>query len=214
MTSPSPLEIAIIGTGNVGLVSGACFASKGHRVTCVDVDPAKVERIRRAEAPFFEPGLAALLEKTVGVTLDATLDLEGAVQKADVTLLAVGTPYDGTGLDLRQIRRAASQVGEALRGRRGYQLVMVKSTVLPGTTDTVVRPILERASGLRAGEDFGLAMNPEFLREGQAVLDFEFPDRVVMGGLDERSWSIQEELYRGFPCPNVVRTDNATAEMI
>ena len=208
------MRIAVIGTGNVGLVSAACFASKCHDVVCVDLDAERVEAINRGVAPFFEPGLEELLRANLGPKLRATLDLAAAVEPADVTMLAVGTPFDGERIDLRQIEAAAQQVGEALRHHDGYQLVMVKSTVLPGTTDEVVKPILEAASGKRAGVDFGLAMNPEFLREGQAVNDFLHPDRVVMGGRDERCWQVQEELYRAFEATDVLRTDNRTAEMI
>ncbi|MEM1181561.1 MAG: UDP-glucose/GDP-mannose dehydrogenase family protein [Acidobacteriota bacterium] len=207
------MKVAVIGTGYVGLVTGACFASKGHDVRCVDLDAERVDLINRGRAPFYEPGLEELLRQTVGTQLEATLDLDAAVIWADVTLLAVGTPFDGERIDLRQIKAASRQVGHALREHDDYALVMVKSTVLPGTTNDVVRPILEEASGKRAGHDFGLAMNPEFLREGQAVADFLHPDRVVMGGKDPRCWAVQEELYRDFAATDVVRTDNATAEM-
>ncbi|MEM8931405.1 MAG: UDP-glucose/GDP-mannose dehydrogenase family protein [Acidobacteriota bacterium] len=208
------MKVAIIGTGNVGLVSGACFASIGHRVTCVDLDPARVAAIEQARAPFFEPGLDALLDETAGRSLTATLDLSAAVAEAEVILLAVGTPVGTDGHDLRQVRAATRQVGEALATRDDYPLVMVKSTVLPGTTDGVVVPILEDASGRRAGVDFGVAMNPEFLREGQAVEDFLHPDRLVFGGRDARCWKVQERLYEALDCPDIVHTDNATAEMI
>ncbi|MEM8995064.1 MAG: UDP-glucose/GDP-mannose dehydrogenase family protein [Acidobacteriota bacterium] len=207
------MKVAVIGTGYVGLVTGACFASKGHDVICVDLDAERVASINRGSAPFYEPGLEELLRQTVGTRLKASLDLDEAVIWADVTLLAVGTPFDGERIDLRQIKAASRQVGHALRDHDGYALVMVKSTVLPGTTNDVVRPILEEASGKRAGHGFGLAMNPEFLREGQAVIDFLQPDRVVMGGMDPRCWEVQEELYRDFPAADLVRTDNATAEM-
>ena len=208
------MRVAVVGTGYVGLVSGACFASKGHDVTCVDVDPARVDAINEARMPIYEDGLLELLRKHVPHSLRATGDLARAVADADVVMLAVGTPFDGERIDLSQVRQAAREVGEALGGSDRYRLIVVKSTVLPGTTDRVVRPLLEEASGRVAGADCGVAMNPEFLREGQAVADFMNPDRVVMGGLDERSWEVQEELYRGFACPDMVRTSNTTAEMI
>ncbi|MEM8961822.1 MAG: UDP-glucose/GDP-mannose dehydrogenase family protein [Acidobacteriota bacterium] len=208
------MKVAIIGTGNVGLVSGACFAAKGHDVVCVDLDAERVAAINQGQTPFYEPGLEELLRDTIGRRLHATLDLGGAVATADIVVLAVGTPFNGETIDLDQIRHASRQVGKALVDNPGYPLVMVKSTVLPGTTDTVVTPILEEQSGQRAAVDFGVAMNPEFLREGQAVGDFMMPDRIVMGATDERSWAMQDELYRDFPAPDVVRTDNRTAEMI
>lgn len=209
------MRIAILGIGHVGLVSGACFASKGHRVTCIDVDPDRVRALEEGRVPFFEPGLAELVAETAPERLRATVEGAGEMAEADVILLAVGTPFGGERIDLDQIRDAARRVGAALRdSRRDYPLVIVKSTVLPGTTDGVVRPILEEESGLRAGVDFGLGMNPEFLREGLAVSDFLTPDRVVMGGLSPRCWTIQEELYRDFPCADVLRTTNSTAEAI
>jgi len=208
------LKIAIIGTGNVGLVTGACFASKGHEVVCVDLDPERVSAINEARAPFYEVGLQALLEETVPDQLSATVDLETAVQGADVSIIAVGTPNTGSGIDLSQVETAALQIGKALRGRVDYQLVIVKSSVLPGVTDGRILPILENSSGRRAGEDLGVAMNPEFLREGQAVEDFLEPDRIVMGGSEERTWEIQERLFDGFGTPEIVRTTNATAETI
>lgn len=208
------MKVAIVGAGSVGLVSGACLASLGHQVTCVDVDAERVAAIEAGRTPFFEAGLEELLERTVPERLQATTDLAAAVVEAEVTIIAVGTPFDGSGSDLSQVEAAARAIGAALAERQGYQLVIVKSTVLPGTTDGLVRPLLEEVSGRRAGVDFGVAMNPEFLREGQAVSDSLHPDRIVMGGSDELSWRIQEELYAPLRCPDLLRTSNATAEMI
>ncbi len=207
------MRIAIIGTGHVGLVSGACFAAKGHDVVCVDIDPQRVEAINEGRVPFFEAGLEELVSRTVPDRLRASLDLLQTVVGAEVILLAVGTPFDGHQLDLGQIREAARQVGEALKFHQGRPLILVKSTVLPGTTDGLVRETLEAASGREVGRDFSLGMNPEFLREGQAVADFMEPDRMVFGG-DDRSHEIQQQLYRDFPCSDVMLTHSATAEMI
>ncbi len=208
------MRIAVIGTGHVGLVSGACFAAKGHQVVCVDIDPERVQAINEGRVPFFEAGLEKLVQEQLTQGLRASLDLPAAVADADVILIAVGTPFDGHRLDLRHIEKASRQVGEALRDHTGVPLVLVKSTVLPGTTDGLVREQLEAGSGRKVGEGFSLGMNPEFLREGQAVSDFMVPDRIVLGGSDDRSHEIQAELYRDFPCPDVIRTDNSTAEMI
>lgn len=208
------MKVAIVGSGYVGLVSGACLAEKGHRVVCVDADPAKVESIGRARSPFHEPGLDELLARHAGSGLTATTDLRAAVRGAELTLIAVGTPFDGRRIDLSQIRGAAQAIGEALRDHAPRHTVVVKSTVVPGTTDREVRPILERASGKKAGEGFGLGMNPEFLTEGEAVRDFMFPDRIVAGGIDEPSIAAQEQLYAGFAGVPFIRTNCATAEMI
>ena len=208
------MRVSIIGTGYVGLVTGACLCEKGHSVVCVDTDRRKVEVIAQAKAPFHEPGLDALLERHVGGLLSATTDLRAAVQGSDLTLLAIGTPFDGRHIDLTYVREAARQVGAALRDKAGYHVVAVKSTVVPGTTDGVVLPILEEASGKRAGADFGVGMNPEFLSEGSAVEDFRHPDRIVVGGIDRRSQDVQAELYRDFADTPILCTSNATAEFI
>jgi UDPglucose 6-dehydrogenase len=208
------MNVSIIGAGYVGLVTGACLAEKGHDVICVDVDQEKVDRINQAIAPIHEDGLPELLQKTVNKNLRATSDLHQAIQETDVTLIAVGTPFDGTEIDLTFIKEVARQIGLALHDKNTYHLVVVKSTVVPGTTDTVVRPLLEELSGKKAGADFGVGMNPEFLTEGVAIRDFMFPDRIVLGGIDDRSRDVLDELYQAFADVPKIRTNNKTAEMI
>ena len=208
------MNISIVGTGYVGLVSGACLAELGHRVVCVDVDAAKVESIRDGSPPFFEHGLESLLRKHLGDNLDATTDLAQAIAKTELTLICVGTPSNPDGIDLSFIAGAAMGIGEALREKREYHVVAVKSTVVPGTTDQLVLPLLEEASGKRAGIDFGVGMNPEFLTEGQAVKDFMFPDRIVVGGVDERSTDSLAKVYEAFHDVPFLRVKNKTAEMI
>jgi UDPglucose 6-dehydrogenase len=208
------MRVAVVGTGYVGLVSGACLAERGHTVVCVDVDAERVAAIRRGETPIHEDGLAPILARHAGGRLRATTDLEAAVAASELSLIAVGTPFDGDRIDLAAVRQAASQVGRALRRHRGYHVVAVKSTVVPGTTDGVVLPLLEAGSGKRAGVDFGVGMNPEFLREGQAVADFMHPDRLVLGGIDERTRDLLEALYAPFPAAPRIRTGNRTAETI
>jgi UDPglucose 6-dehydrogenase/GDP-mannose 6-dehydrogenase len=207
------MRVSVVGTGYVGLVSGVCLAEKGHTVICVDNDADKVARIARGEVPIHEPGLDALMARQIGRRLQATTDLRGAVEDSELTLIAVGTPFDGHRIDLRYVRQVAREIGEALGGKRDYHAVVVKSTVVPGTTDGVVGPILEESSG-RARGAFGLGMNPEFLTEGRAVEDFMHPDRFVLGGADERTLDALEALYAPFPGVPTIRTNNATAEMI
>jgi len=208
------MKVSIIGTGYVGLVTGACFAEVGHDVVCVDVDRDKVDRINRGETPIYEVGLEDLLRRHVGKRLRATTDLRAAILASEVTFIAVGTPFDGEHIDLTYIRQAARDIGAALRDKREYHVVVVKSTVVPGTTDDVVRPVLEEASAKRAGVDFGVGMNPEFLTEGVAVGDFMEPDRIVIGGIDERATDVLAQLYASFPNVPVIRTNNKTAEMV
>jgi UDPglucose 6-dehydrogenase len=208
------MNVSVIGTGYVGLVSGACLADKGHRVVCVDVDAAKVERINRGDPPIYEEGLEPMLRRNVGERLSATTDLRAAVLASDLSLIAVGTPFDGEEIDLGYVREASRQIGEALAQKDGYHVVVVKSTVVPGTTEEVVVPALEAGSGKHAGRDFGVGMNPEFLREGEAIADFMNPDRIVLGGIDERSIDVQESLYSVFEDVEIVRTSARTAEMI
>jgi UDPglucose 6-dehydrogenase/GDP-mannose 6-dehydrogenase len=208
------VKVVVVGTGYVGLVTGACLAEVGHEVVCVDRDEARVRDVNAGRSPIHEEGLEELLDRHAGGRLAATTDLREAVLDADASLVAVGTPTVDGRIDLSAVRSAASEIGEALADHRGYHVVAVKSTVLPGTTDGVVRPLLEDTSGRAAGDAFGVGANPEFLTEGQAVRDFLRPDRIVLGGIDDRTREQLDDLYRGFPAVPRVRTNNTTAEMI
>ena len=207
--------IAIMGAGYVGLVTGAYFADKGHHVACTTIDPAQRDTIMKGEAHFYEPDLDDLVARHVADgRLTASMDNKAAVGDCDVVFIAVGTPsrMDGS-IDLTSVREVAADIGEAMAGDDRYRLVVMKSTVLPGTTRDMVLPILEERSGRKAGEGFGLCMNPEFLREGAAVHDMFNPDRVVIGALDDRSYETLAELYGDTGGP-ILRTDLSTAEMI
>jgi UDPglucose 6-dehydrogenase len=208
------MRISVVGTGYVGLVSGACFSEIGHDCVCVDVDPVKVERINRGDPPIHENGLAALLQRHVGTRLRASTDLRVAVLDSEITFIAVGTPFDGERIDLSYVREVARQIGAVLRDKPAYHVVVVKSTVVPGTTDDVVLVELEKASGKKAGVDFGVGMNPEFLTEGVAIDDFMRPDRIVLGGIDQRSIEAQRKVYAPFADTPTMATNNKTAEMI
>jgi len=208
------MKISVVGTGYVGLVSGAGFAKHGHEVVCVDIDEQVVESINDAEPPIYEKGLEELLNEVVSSgKLRATTDIAQAVRETEITFICVGTPSreDGS-IDISSIEGAVEDVAEVLDEKDDYHVVVVKSTVTPGTTDGEVKKILER-SGKKAGKDFGLGMNPEFLREGVALDDFLDPDRIVIGGIDERTRDKIEEVYESFDVPKVV-TDIRTAEMI
>jgi UDPglucose 6-dehydrogenase len=208
------MKVSVVGTGYVGLVSGICLAEKGHDVVCVDLDQVKIDRINQGDTPIYENGLQDLLHANLNRRFRATKDLRQAICDSELTLVAVGTPYDGESIDLQFIRQAATDIGNVLREKPSYHVVVVKSTVVPGTTEEIVLPLLEQSSGKRAGINFGVGMNPEFLREGEAVNDFLFPDRIVLGGIDERTLDVLEELYRSFPQTPKVRTNPRTAETI
>jgi UDPglucose 6-dehydrogenase/GDP-mannose 6-dehydrogenase len=208
------MKVSVLGTGYVGLVSGVCLAEKGHHVVCVDIDPEKVEKTNRGIPIIHEAGLEDLLKKNIGIQFSATTDLHRAVLESDLSMIAVGTPFKGDEIDLTYVKEVSRQIGTALQDKTTYHAVIIKSTVVPGTTQGVVLPILEDYSGKRAGVDFGVGMNPEFLREGVAVQDFMDPDRIVLGGIDERTIDTLEALYRVFEGVDKIRTTPKTAEMI
>ncbi len=208
------MRISIIGTGYVGLSTGVGFAVKGNEVVCVDIDEKKVEKINSGIPPIYEPKLDDYLKKVLKEgKLKATTDLKDAVEKTDVSFICVGTPSreDGS-IDLTYIESAAKAIGEALKTKGGYHVVVVKSTVVPGTTESVVIPNLKKFSG-KGPNEIGVCMNPEFLREGKALEDFLNPDRIVIGSIDKKSGDTAEKVYGNFKAP-VLRTDLKTAEMI
>jgi UDPglucose 6-dehydrogenase/GDP-mannose 6-dehydrogenase len=206
------MRITVVGTGYVGLVTGACLAHLGHEITCIDTQSERVAAVNEGRPPFYEPGLAEMLAGAISDgRLRACAATAASVAASDLTILAVGTPSREGGIDLSYLSAAAEEVGKGLRQTSGYHVVVVKSTVVPGTTDTDVRAILESASGRPAGS-FGLAMNPEFLREGSALADFMEPDRIVIGQWDEPSGQALAEVYRSFDCPKLF-TSLRNAEM-
>lgn len=208
------MKISVIGSGYVGSVTAACFAEVGHEVVCVDIDKKKMDQINAGIPPIYEEGLGELLQKHAGKNLTATNDYESAIRKTDISFICVGTPSaeDGS-IDLSIVRAATASIGAVLAKKEGYHVVVVKSTVVPETTEKFVLPVLEETSGKVAGKDFGVAMNPEFLREGKAVYDFMHPDKIVVGAIDQKSGDLVSELYRTFKC-EVTRTNPSTAEMI
>jgi UDPglucose 6-dehydrogenase/GDP-mannose 6-dehydrogenase len=210
----APPRVSIVGAGYVGIVTGACLASIGVDVMCVDSDEGRVNALNAGVSPIYEAGLEALLGSTLDRTLRFTTDIDGAVAQTDLTLIAVGTPSTPEGIDLRQIRAAVRQVGEAISKKRAFHSVVVKSTVVPGTTDTVVTRELESAISGTVGVDFGVGVNPEFLTEGTAVEDFLQPDRIVIGADDGRTAAMLRSLYAGFPDVELIVTNCRTAEMI
>ena len=210
----------MIGVGYVGLCTAVGFASKGYTVISSDVDPTKVDKIKEGLPPFHEPNLPEMLKETIqnGKLKCLVNQTQSAVKETNITYVAVGTPSKPDGsIDLKFIEAVSHDIGKALREKSGYHVVVVKSTVVPGTTQNIVKPILEKESNKKCGEDFGLCMNPEFLRQGCAFEDTANADRVVIGSFDQKSGDFMEDLYKGFynpKIPPIIRTSLATAELI
>ena len=209
------MQVSVFGLGYVGSVSAASFAADGHTVVGVDVNPAKVESLNEGRSPIVEKGLDDLIrENTANGRLRATTSTADAVRDTELSLICVGTPSRRNGsLDLTYLERVAEQVGEALKHKDAYHVVVVRSTVLPGTTHDVVIPALERTSGKRYGIDFGVTVNPEFLREGTAIQDFRHPPLTLVGHNYRSDAAPTEALYGTVDAP-LVTTTIRTAEMI
>lgn len=211
-------RVSVVGLGYVGLCTAVFFAAKGYKVKVSSQSLEKVEQINAGVPPFYEPQLDNLLKTVVQEdNLVAVLGREEAILDSDVTFISVGTPSlpDGS-IDLRFVCESATEIGKALRKKAEYHLIVVKSTVVPGTTENLVKPTVEKNSGKIAGDDFGLVMSPEFLREGSAVYDTFNPDRIVIGEFDEHSGAVFEKLCKlayGDEVP-VLRVNCPTAEMI
>jgi GDP-mannose 6-dehydrogenase len=209
------LSISVFGLGYVGSVSAACFASMGHRVIGVDVNPAKVAMIEAGRSLIIEAGMNELVaEGSRACRLHATIDSTAAVLDSDVSFVCVGTPSLRNGkLDLSHIEKVASEIGLALKQKKAGHIVVLRSTVLPGTTESVVLPILENTSQGKAGIDFTVAYNPEFMREGSAVADFLEPPYTILGSQDPAPIECLRELY-GKTSAQCFETSIAVAEMV
>jgi UDPglucose 6-dehydrogenase len=213
-------NISVIGAGYVGLCTAVGFASKGYSVLACDVDEEKIAKINKGVPPFHEPGLQEKLSESIqkGNLKGVVGQTDQVIQETDLTFVAVGTPSKPDGsIDLKYIESAACNIGKALKQKSSYHVTIIKSTVVPGTTQNTVKPILEKQSKKTAGVDFGLCMNPEFLRQGSAFQDTINADRVVIGSLDKRSGDVLEDLYKGFyigHVPPIIRTSLSTAELI
>jgi GDP-mannose 6-dehydrogenase len=209
------MKISVFGLGYVGAVSAACLAKEGHDVVGVDPNVTKLELINAGQSPIIEADIAEIIQHTVSNgKLRAVADAGTAIKKSDLSLVCVGTPSATNGsLDLRYVEIVCAEIGTALADKGSYHTVVIRSTILPGTIRSVVIPALEKASGLRAGKDFGLCNNPEFLREGTAVYDYHNPPKTVIGRVDSNSSKRLEELYEELPGPMII-TDIETAEMV
>jgi GDP-mannose 6-dehydrogenase len=209
------LSISVFGMGYVGSVTAACFAHVGHRVTGVDVSAAKVEMMAAGRTPIIEARMSELVEEghRAGI-LHATTDALEAVLGSEISFVCVGTPSLRSGkLDLSYVERVISEIGAALKQKDSYHVIVLRSTVLPGTTESLVIPTLEKASGLRAGTDFAVCYNPEFMREGSAVADFLQPPYTVLGAQDAKHLDTVRQLYKSIP-GSVFETSIPVAEMV
>ena len=209
------MRISIFGLGYVGAVSAGCLAKDGHEVIGVDPTEAKVDLINRGQTPIIESDIGEIIARAVkDKRLRATADIADAFNNTDLSIICVGTPsLANGGLDLSFVRRVCEQIGEQLRNKKTFHIVVVRSTMLPGTMRGVVIPTLEKVSGKTAGKDFGVCINPEFLREGTAVFDFYNPPKTVIGEIDERSGDAMAKIYSHLTAP-LIRTNIETAEMV
>ncbi len=214
------MKISVFGLGYVGCVSAACLAKVGHEVVGVDVNAVKVDLINAGKSPIVEKDIGQIISDTVTTDqyhpgqLSATTDTEKAVLQTDISLICVGTPsHENGSLKLDYVRRCASEIGHSLAKKKSYHVVVARSTMLPGSVEDVILSALEEASGKRVGEDFGIAMNPEFLRESTSVEDFFNPPMTVIGQYDQKSGDVLCEMYTFLEAP-LERTDIKTAEMM
>lgn len=209
------MRISVFGLGYVGCVSAACLAALGHEVIGVDVNPMKVSMINDGQSPVVEAHLDALITEGVQADrLSARSSAHEAVADSDISLICVGTPSDHNGnLDLSYVERVCWEIGQALASKDDYHTVVVRSTMLPGSTEERVIPVLESASGRQVGQDFGVSFNPEFLREGTAVHDFQYPPFSLIGEYDERGATMAADLYAGVDAP-LLTVPVRVAEMV
>jgi GDP-mannose 6-dehydrogenase len=209
------LKISIFGLGYVGTVSAGCFARDGHEVVGVDPVRTKVDLINSGQSPIIEAEIGQIVSATVKAgRLRATDDQDEAIRNTELSFVCVGTPSQANGnLDFTYIRRVCELIGDAIKNKQTRHTVAIRSTILPGTMRDLVIPILEEYSGKRAGTDFGVCNNPEFLREGSAVKDFDSPPKTVIGQVDRESGDILATLYEKLEAP-LIRTSVETAEMV
>ncbi len=207
------MRINIFGLGYVGCVSAACLAKGKHKVCGIDIDPVKVEIINSGKSPIVEEGLDNLISEGVNSS-NLKAVVTGKIPEADISIICVGTPSNDNGsLDLKYLVKVAEQIGEYLADTKGYHLVVDRSTVLPGTIESILIPTLEAKSGKKAGTDFGVCMNPEFMREGSSIFDYYNPPLTLIGEIDKRSGDILEKIYDNVEAP-LYRSSIKVAETV
>lgn len=211
------MKIAIFGLGYVGCVTAACLARNGHVIVGVDINSDKVGLLNRGESPIIEPGLQEMIASAIkSGKLIATTNMHSVMAHSDLELIivCVGTPSKPNGdLDLQYLERVCSEIAQGLKDKETYMTIVIRSTMLPGVSKSVLIPLLERISNKTVGQDFGFCVNPEFLREGSAVVDFDNPPFTVIGGLDERSGACAAKIYNEIKAP-VFQVELGVAEMV
>jgi len=206
--------LSVVGLGYVGLTTAVCFAQKGIQVLGVEKDRSKLDKIRSGEPSFHEEGLAKLLEDNLGQSFHIGDDVHNAVKNSQITLVCVGTPTVNGKIDLSGVLGALKEIVAEVCASKKFHVIVIKSTVVPGSTDSVFREFIEQEFNLTVGQDIGLCVNPEFLREGSAVQDFMEPDRIVIGSSDKKSENELIEVYEVFKPTPLLFVSNTTAELI
>lgn len=209
------MNISVLGLGYVGAVSAACLAKDGHTVIGVDPNKTKVELINLGSTPIVEQQIGSIIQDVVTQgRLSATSDINQAIENSDISFVCVGTPSNTNGsLDLRYVKKVCEEIGSAIKNKPSHHVVVMRSTMLPGSMKELVIPVLEEYSGGKAGEKFGICFNPEFLREGTAVYDYYHPPKTVIGASDRKSGELLASLYSKLDAP-MLKTDLETAEMV
>ncbi len=208
------MKISIIGMGYVGLITGLGFCNYGHKVICLEKNKKKIDDLNKNKDIIYEPGLKKILKKHFNKNFFVSQNFKKIILNTDVTFIAVGTPFENGKFITRYLKSAAKEIGLSIKNKKKYHVIVIKSTILPGTTDTVIRKQIEKYSGKKAGKNFGLSMNPEFLREGEAINDFIKSDRIVIGHDNLKTRSIVKKIYKKFKNVPIITTNNKTAELI
>ena len=208
------MKISIIGMGYVGLITGLGFCNYGHKVICLEKNKKKINDLNNNKNIIYEPGLQKILKKHLNKNFFASQNFMEVILNTDITFVAVGTPFENGKFSTRYLESAAKEIGLSIKNKKKYHVIVIKSTVLPGTTDTIIKKQIEKYSGKKAGKNFGLSMNPEFLREGEAINDFVKSDRIVIGHDNLKTQAIVKKIYKKFKNVPIITTNNKTAELI